>query len=288
MKLLERLEKKIGWLAIPNLIVYILTGNMMVLIMEAFANLDLTTTLAFDWELILKGQIWRVISFVFIPPASLSASAMSIIIVALVFLFYFSIGRKTEAAMGSFAFTMYYFIGVICVVITGIVFRIPLTGTYINSTLFLAYAYFYPNDEIMLFFILPIKVKYIAYLSGLGILLRLAFGNWVEKLLIISGILNFLLFFAPPLLSEVLGRVRNKKRRSDYRKKAAARWGAEPIVYSNPHKQKSNARHCCEVCGRTEISNPDLEFRYCSKCGGMHEYCMEHLKEHTHINAGDA
>lgn len=300
MKFLERLEKKIGWLAIPNLIVYILTGNMMVIVMQAFAGFDLTPTLAFDWELIMQGQIWRLLSFIFIPPATLTGSAMSILIVVLVFMFYLSIGRKTEAAMGSFAFTAYYFFGVFCVIITGILFRIPLTGAYINSTLFLAYAYFYPNDEILLFFILPVKVKYLAYLSGFALFIQLLVGSWINKLLLISGILNFLLFIAPSLVMDIVDRIRHKKRRMDYRKKAEQRWGVEPKVYTNPFastnyqtkpysaKPKSDARHCCEVCGRTEISNPELEFRYCSKCGGLHEYCMEHLKEHPHINSGDA
>lgn len=290
MSLLDKLERKIGWLAIPNLIYYIIVGNIMVYVTQMLMSVDLTNTLAFDRSMILKGQVWRLFSFVFIPPSTFDGSIVNLLFAVLIFLFYFSIGRKTEMVMGSFAFTIYYLVGMLGVILSGMIFPMSLTGAFLNTALFFAYAYYFPDDIILFMMILPVKIKYLAYISGAAIFIQFLLADATIKVIIVSGLLNFLVFFGKPLIIERLLNIKIKKRQRDYRRMATKSWGVEPKVYSGPYRsgKKTTAKHCCGVCGRTEQSNPDLEFRYCSQCEGYHEYCMEHLHGHKHIKSGEA
>lgn len=288
MNLLDKLERKIGWLTIPGLMHYIVLGNAFVYIIQMVLNVDMDAALAFDWNLILRGQVWRIFSFVFIPPTIFGGSVWNVVIAALIFMFYYSIGRKTEMAMGSFAFTIYYLVGMLGVIFFGVVFRVPVTGDYLNSAIFFAYAYYFPDDLILVMMILPVKIKYMAFLSGALLLASFVMGNFYIKILIFTGMINFILFFGKSL---VIDRLINRRRKSVFRSNSQGkrRAGFKAKVYTNPNYGKSgNVLHCCEVCGRTERDAADLEFRYCSSCEGYHEYCMEHLHNHIHKKEGEA
>ncbi len=295
MRLLDKLERKIGWLAIPNLMFYIIVGNVLVYIMEMLFSLDMRSALAFDRQAILAGQVWRIISFVFIPPAAFSGSMWSMLMAALIFFFYYSIGRQLEYAMGTFAFTIYYLVGMLGVIVTGFAFGGSLTGTYLNSSLFFAYAFYFPNEMILFMFFIPIKIKYLAYFSGAMLTILLVLSSWMGRLVIVTGLFNFLLFFGKPLLLSRVESIDSYRRREKMRRAVGNEKSAgfrAKIYVVDPHKtggpSGSVAKHCCEICGRTEQSNPELEFRYCSGCEGYHEYCMEHLHQHTHKQAGEA
>ena len=282
MKLLDKLERKIGWLTIPNLMIYILTGNVLVYVMQMVFSLNLTGMLAFNREAILAGQVWRIISFIFIPPAEFSGSIMSTFIAALVIFFYYSIGRQLEYAMGSFAFTMYYLLGMLGVILAGSIFGGNISGIYLNSSLFFAYAVYFPDEMILFMFFIPIKIKYIAYFSGAMLAILFVLTSLTGKILIITGLINFLIFFGKSLFSRRATHISSRQRR----KWKVIQGGRNP--YQTGTASRSAAKHCCEVCGRTELSSPELEFRYCSACEGYHEYCMEHLHQHTHKKSGEA
>ncbi|RRD94911.1 hypothetical protein EII17_05735 [Clostridiales bacterium COT073_COT-073] len=290
MNLLDKLERKIGWLAVPNLMFYIVIGNAMVYITQMLTGLDLTYTLAFHLPSVLQGQVWRIFSFVLIPPTIFTGGIWSLFVAALAFLFYFSIGRQLENAMGTFAFTLFYLLGMLCVIVTGSVFSVPLTGTYLNSTLFFAYAFYYPDNQILVMYVIPVKVKYIAYFSAAVLAFNFVTSSWLGKILTISGLLNFFIFFGKPLLLDRMLRYRRKQRYAAGQGFARSRQHSKFKVYTNPYAQsaKKNTRHCCEVCGRSELDDPNLEFRYCSVCEGYHEYCMEHLHQHIHKKSGEA
>lgn len=284
MNLLDKLERKIGWLAIPNLMLYILTGNVLVYLMQMFLGADLTAMLAFNRDAILAGQVWRIISFIFIPPAAFSGGMMSVLMAALIIFFYYSIGRQLEYAMGSFAFTMYYLIGMLGVIAVGCIFGGSISGVYLNTSLFFAYAVYFPDELILFMFFLPIKIKYLAYFSGAFLILQFALTSLLGKILILTGVLNFLLFFGKSLFGRQMTHWSSRKRQ--HQRWKVIQGGKNP--YQSAKESHSAAKHCCEICGRTEIDSPELEFRYCSACEGYHEYCMEHLHNHTHRKAGEA
>ena len=207
-------------------------------------------------------------------------------------MFYLSIGRQVEVAMGTFAFTIFYLLGMIGVIVMGCIFPISMDGGYLNSTLFFAYAFFYPNNQILVMYVIPVRVKYLAYFSGGLLAVQFVMASWIGKLLILSGVMNFLVFFGKRLFVDRLFRLWRKRKLSKiYHADGSVQHG-KFTVYSNPYakqkEKKANAKHCCEVCGRTELKDPNLEFRYCSVCEGYHEYCMEHLHQHEHKKSGEA
>lgn len=265
MNFLDKLERKFGKYAIENLMLYILAGNAFVFLFHHVAGNAFDQLITFNLNAIMHGQIWRLITFVFIPNT----------VDPIWFLFsaylYYSISREIEYAWGSFKFNVYYFLGVFLTMLASSLFNAEGTTFFINLSLFLAYATLFPNVQFRLYFIIPIKVKYLALLDVALILYEFFTGNIVVKVFIIISLLNYFLFFGIPLLkkrSTKTQRTFNKQRRE------LSKGSGMPIHV---------AFHKCHVCGKTELSDPEMEFRYCSKCNGNYEYCMDHIKDHNHI-----
>lgn len=280
MNWLDKLERKLGRFAIPNLTVYLLIGyvigfGVMYLMPEMVGYLTL------EPALILRGQVWRLISWVLIPPTT------NLISLVFLVLLYYSLGTALERTWGSFRYNVYIFSGLLFTVLAvfGLYafyyFRygvevplsvIGLIGTnYITMSIFLAFAAIYPNMEVMLYFILPIKMKWMAlvyvvlagydFING-GIGIRVAIG---------ASLLNFVIFFLSTWNFKRFG-PREQARKAKFKKQ------------SRPHMTYTNgAHHRCAVCGRTELDDPCLEFRFCSKCNGNYEYCQDHLFTHEHV-----
>ena len=280
MNWLDKLERKLGRFAIPNLTVYLLIGyvigfGVMYLMPEMVGYLTL------EPALILRGQVWRLISWVLIPPTT------NLISLVFLVLLYYSLGTALERTWGSFRYNVYIFSGLLFTVLAmfGLYafyyFRygvevplsvIGLIGTnYITMSIFLAFAAIYPNMEVMLYFILPIKMKWMAlvyvvlagydFING-GIGIRVAIG---------ASLLNFVIFFLSTRNFKRFG-PREQARKAKFKKQ------------SRPHMTYTNgAHHRCAVCGRTELDDPCLEFRFCSKCNGNYEYCQDHLFTHEHV-----
>lgn len=260
MKLLNKLEYKYGKYAIKGLMKYIcvltVSAYLINLIMPGFMNYLYLTK-----GLLLQGQIWRLITFIIIPPNS------SVIFILLAIYFYYFVGSSLEKEWGSFKFNAYYFIGVIlnifAVLITGGVANIYL----LNLSLFFAFAYLYPNQEIRLYLLIPIKVKYLGMINGVFFLYTFITGDLAVKIIVLASIANFLLFFGKEIYHEILfkGKVKTKK-----------------AIYKNKTKVIKAAFHKCTICGKTELDDPKMTFRYCSKCNGDYEYCEDHIKDHIH------
>ena len=146
-------------------------------------------------------------------------------------------------------------------------------------SLFLAFATLYPDTQFLLFFIIPVKAKWLAWIDGgllaVSFVLKLISLNWFGAALIVVAILNYLIFFWPELMyhvRQIRGRAKYSQRSNVIQFKKAAR-----------DLKKRDYIHKCAVCGRTDADNPDLEFRYCSKCAGYHCYCIDHINNHEHI-----
>ncbi len=299
MNFLNKMERRFGRYAIKNLpavmVALYAAGYVMELLMPQVASY-----LTLEPYYILHGQVWRILTWLIIPPSSLDLFTI------IMLMFYFSIGRTLERTWGSFRFNFYILSGVLFTVIGSFVLYgvlialgyvpttlfsqygvvmisssggdIQLVGQlfstyYINMSIFLAFALSYPDMQVLLYFIVPIKMKWMGIVYGVLILFSFINSSWGGRVAIIASLLNFILFFALTRKNKIR-RVSPAEihRRQEFKrsvKKAAPNAGA--------------TIHRCAVCGRTEADNPNLEFRYCSKCYGAYEYCQDHLFTHPHV-----
>jgi len=285
MDWLSKLERRFGKYAIPNLMYYIIImyagGFILQLINPSFYY----QYLSLDASAILHGQIWRIITFMIQPPST------SVIFIIFALYLYYMIGTQLERAWGAFRFNVYFFAGILFHVLAAILvylitgISLPIDTWYLNMSLFFAFAALYPNVQFLLFFVIPVKVKWLALLDGAYFLYTVilaflpSYGGGIFGIIYkanavaaVVSILNFIIFF--------LGS-RNMKPYSPKQVKCKREFQKKirPVnTYAN------GAKHRCAVCGRTELDNPNLEFRYCSKCNGNYEYCQDHLFTHTHVN----
>lgn len=259
---------------IPNLIYYLLGGKVIVYLLDmiTYSGVAVSSLLEFDRSLILQGQIWRVITFLF----TSWGENVFFFILAMYFLWF--IGTSLEREWGTAKFTCYYGLGALLAVVVGFCAGSASTG-YLDMSLFLAFATLYPDTQFLLFFIIPVKAKWLAWIDGglmaIYFLRNLIAMNWFGAALIVVAILNYLIFFWPELMYHVKrmrGQAKYSQRSNVIQFKKAAR-----------DLKKRDYIHKCDVCGRTDADYPDLEFRYCSKCAGYHCYCIDHINNHEHI-----
>lgn len=276
---LDRFCSKHPRFGIPNLMLFIVIGNVVVYF---FSMMDTTGTflsfLYFNPGDILRGQIWRLITFVFIPYDS------NIIWVALMLYFYYFIGNTLERQWGQGKFTIYYLLGIILTIIYGFaMWFIPgsenliyLDASYINLSMFFAFATLYPDMQVRLFFIIPIKIKWLGILNAAWFLLAVIINPFPINLLPIIAILNYLFFCGGTLISLIKPSFRRfSKRTIDYNR----------TVKHAKKESGTKYERKCAVCGRSEADNPGLEFRYCSRCAGYHCFCVDHINNHEHFKS---
>lgn len=195
LKFLDRLERKFGKFAIRNLMTYIAAGNLAVFLLS-FMYPELMGYLVLYPPLILRGQVWRLITYIFIPPNT------SILFILFAVYFYYMIGNTLEREWGSFKLNAYYFTGMIATTIAAFITG-GTFGVYLNLSLFLAFAYLYPNYEILLFFILPVKVKYLAWIELLFIGVTVLIFPLQYKIAAIVSLANYLLFFGDDIIKRI-------------------------------------------------------------------------------------
>lgn len=210
MRWFDKLERKIGHRAIKGLMMYVVVLNLAVYLLQILVPSGrLYSKLILMPSLVLKGEIWRLITYIFIPP---SASPIFIIFVLY---FYYIIGNSLEQEWGSFKFNLYYLIGMIGTTIAAFITGLGTTGTYLNLSLFLAFAQLYPDHELLLFFILPVKVKYLAWFNWAVIGFTLLFEPLPLKAAAVASIVNYFIFFSDDIRNDIKMRrlVRNNRKR---------------------------------------------------------------------------
>ncbi len=271
---------------IPNLMLFICLGSGLVYIMSMVDQTNLLyAVLCFDRTAILHGQVWRLITY------PLVYNAGNVLLTAISLLCYYSLGRAMENLWGTLRFNLFYFTGmllqdVFCMIIGG-----RADVTYLNMSLFLAYATLYPNTHFLLFFFIPVKAWIFALvdlvLMAYNVIQLTSIGLFPYSLFPLVALLNYFLFFGKDVLNVIPASWRANARRL-LRKKPAKKTGTIPFPTAGSY-QASTATprapytHRCAVCGRTDVSDPELEFRYCSRCNGYHCYCQDHISNHTHI-----
>ncbi|MBQ9643236.1 MAG: hypothetical protein IJV26_04275 [Lachnospiraceae bacterium] len=289
--------------AIPNLsLVLIICYAFGYLI--AYINPTFADYLTLNPNAILHGQIWRIISWILIPPG-----AGNILFTAIMLYFYYSIGTTLERTWGTWRYNVYLFSGFLftlagAFVMMGCAYlidapRVAAYGAaeyfrvvsrsfstyYVNMSIFLAFAATYPDMQVLLMFLIPIRVKWLGILDAVMLTYDAIVSPFYIRIAIIASLLNFLIFW---LRSGTFRHLSPKqiRRRAQYRQ-SAARGEAERrqtvIDAQNAFGKMKAARHRCCICGKTELDSPDEEFRFCSKCAGNREYCSEHLYTHVHV-----
>ena len=287
MKWMNKLERKFGKYAIPNLMYYIIILYALGFILNMVAPSFYINYLSLDMYAILHGQVWRLITFIVQPPNT------NLLFVVFTLYLYYMIGRQLEFAWGVFRFNLYFFMGVIFHIVAALLVyllfdaSLPMGTYYLNMSLFFAYAALYPNQQFYLFMIIPVKVKWLAWIDAayFGYTILQAFlpaygggyyGLYYKAVALEAFVsfLNFLLFYFAS---------RNYKKYSPKEMHRRRVYRKEVHEARQSQQYANGARHRCTVCGRTELDDPNLEFRYCSKCNGAHEYCQDHLFTHEHI-----
>ena len=283
MNFLNKMERKIGKYAIPNLMIYLIAAYCIGFVIYT-VNPNFMLMLTLSPYHILHGQVWRLITWILMPT---DTRVFSLLIMALI---YYQLGSALERSWGTFRFNVYIFGGMLFTVIgafilygiyaaagTGsletisLISSLTFTTNYINLTIFLAFAVMYPEMQILLFFIIPVKMKWMAVVYAVLIAINLILTSWGGRIAIIMSILNFLIFFLS---------TRNYRRVSP---KEIHRKQVFKAQMREPRRGSMVTKHKCAVCGGTELDDPNLEFRFCSKCDGNYEYCQDHLFTHQHI-----
>ena len=272
---LDKMERRFGRYAIRNLTMYLLAGYAIGYLLS-FTMPQLLTYFTLEPALILKGQVWRLLSWVIIPPND------NIIFVIFMMLLYYSLGNTLESYWGAFRYNVYIFSGILFTVIgafivNGLIGGITGFGSlystyYINMSIFLACASIMPDYQLLLYGIIPIKMKWLAVLDVVLLAVDAVQGGLIIRIVIIASLLNFIIFFFC-----------NRNLRGHSPKQAARRKKFQKQISRPQNQYAGGAKHRCVVCGRTELDNPTLEFRYCSKCNGNYEYCQDHLFTHEHV-----
>ncbi len=270
MNKIERFCYNHPYFGIKNLMLYITIANVAFWVMSAINPLFLSY-LSFDASLILRGQVWRLITFMLYPP---STGLLAFI----VFYFYYWIGNTLEQYWGTGQFTIYFFSGVILTIIYGFIIYfatgmvIRLDSNYIYLSMFFSFASMFPDTTVLLFYFIPVKMKYLAIVDAVFFAISVLMNPFPLNLLPVVAVLNFFIFCGGSLL-------RNRPARTS---KSTINFRRESRRIRREQESKLYT-HKCAVCGRTDVDHPELEFRYCSRCQGYHCFCSDHINNHIHF-----
>ena len=282
MNFLNKMERKFGRYAIHNLTKYMIGCYAIGYILLYAGNLfgfSITGYLTLSPYHILHGQIWRIVSWLLIPPPT-----SNLVFVLIMLLFYYSLGETLERTWGAFRYNVYILGGVLFTVIgafllyfmmganpfLSMAYSMAFSTYYINLSIFLAFAANYPDMQVLFMMIIPMKMKWLAVLDIAYLLYYMVKGGWGIRTVILASLLNFIIYFLS---------TRNYQRISP--KEIHRKQQFQRAVH--PKMAPGVTKHKCAVCGRTEKDGDDLEFRFCSKCNGNYEYCQDHLFTHKHI-----
>ena len=268
---------------IPNLMLYVSLGCALVYLITSITQSSiLYSLLVFDRTAILHGQVWRLITY------PLTFYNSNILLMALMLFCYYSLGRAMESIWGTLRFNLFYFTGIIMMDVYCLLFGGQADVTYLNLSLFLSYATLFPNASFLLFFFIPVKAWLFALVDLALVVYGLLVYPFPYNLFSVISLANYFLFFGKDVLNVVplpwrikLSRLFKKNPPSQQPKVVPF---AKIEVKKVPVREaKPDYTHRCTICGRTDVSHPQLEFRYCSKCNGYFCYCEDHISNHTHV-----
>lgn len=267
-RLLARLERRIGKLAIPRLPFVIAVTSAVVYALSMLRPGFMVQLLLIP-QMVMTGQLWRVITWVFVPPPS-----GNIFWTAIAILFYLSLGNTLEQEWGAFKLNVYYLVGIVGTVVASLALGLPMTSEYLHSTVLFAFATLFPNVQFLLFFIVPIRAKWSALIAA-GFMAYQAYrGDMGDRVAMGIAMANYLLFFAPALLAlaKDAGVAAKQERKR------------EALFEENEAERDSRPERKCKICGLTDADRgADLRVCTCQEvCGGKATvYCLPHARSHN-------
>jgi len=269
MSLFNKLERALGRFAIPGLSLYLVMAQVGCWALVQFDRLN-PERIALMPAAVRAGEIWRLATFLFLPPR-FGSGALDVVFLAFAWYLFFLMGSALEGYWGAFRYNL--FIGLGWLLTAAGAWLTPFsyaTNLFLAGSVFLAFAFLNPDFEMLIFFILPVKIKWLALITWIGYGYKLAVGSWPTRFMVLASIGNLLVFFA----GDIVQRIRTGRRRMSHQAKVFA---AAP--------DEKEPRHRCHVCGKTDLTDPLLDFRYCSKCAGDQCYCPEHIFNHEHVTS---
>jgi hypothetical protein len=259
MKLLDRLDRKFGRYAIPNLTIYLIAGQSFFYLMYMTGKLERGAS-QLSADLLMAGEWWRLLTLPFDPPRS------TILFTLLAWYFFYLLGSALEEHWGAFRYNVYLLLGcLITIAASFLVPSYPVGNTFLAGSVFLAFATLFPEFQVLLFFVIPVKMKWLALVAWLGYAVQLLFGDWAARVMVLAAIANYLIFFA----NDIMVNIR-------YGRKQIAKKAVRTV------QRSEGLSHKCTTCGITDKTHPDMDFRYCPQCKGQHGYCRDHIFSHQH------
>lgn len=259
------LERRFPRLGIPHLIAYIVGGRLVALLLT-MARPEYPRFLVLDPDAVRQGEVWRLVTYLFLPPELVSGIFGGLFGALLQLYFTWLVGQALEQAWGEVRFTIYYALGGVATAAVAVALGMPATPDYLDLSLFLAFATMFPDFTVLLFFIIPVRMKWLGWFAFAGLAWTFLFRSGLAgRIAILVAFSNYLLFFWPLL--------------AGLARRAPGRARGRPV---QPSAAPAGPVHRCTTCGRTERDDPGLEFRWCAcaRCGEGLEYCMEHLGAH--------
>jgi hypothetical protein len=257
MSHLDKLEQKYGRYAVPNVTTGIVIGQAFLYLIAYSGQLDIGRALLIPAR-VLAGEWWRLLTFPFVPPGA----GLFFIFFAL-YAFYL-MGSALEGRWGAFRYNVFLLCGYVATVAVSFLTPYqPASNVFIGGSVFLAFAALYPEFQFLLFFIIPVKVKWLALIAWIGYGYSFLSGTWSTRFMVLASLSNFLLFFG----KDIWWTMKTGKRKMVEKAKTISSAG--------------EAFHRCASCGKTDVTHPDMDFRYCQDCGGL-GYCVNHINDHEH------
>ena len=293
MNFIDRLEKRYPNFGVSNLMIYVIAISGLGMLISMVNPYIYYQYLSLDfYQIFHHGQVWRLITFLLCPSAGGSGSSGLFWFVIMAWVYY-SIGSNLERIWGRFRFTLFYLSGIVMILVVtlaaylimgivypaqevGIWLGMQVTLEYVTESLFLAFALVFPDVQFLLFFIIPVKAKWLSIfyfaLDAYQIIQGIMMKSYYPVARIVVSLINiFIFFFFAKGRPGMAAHARQTKRKAEFKQKMHESREKGPI-------------HRCAICGRTELDAPELDFRYCSKCDGRYEYCSEHLFTHEHVH----
>lgn len=258
MSWLDRAEHWFRPFAIPGVTVYLIAGQSICFAI-GLSKPGIYPAIALIPERVFAGEVWRLVTFLLYPPTQNALFAF------FAWYLFYLMGDSLEHQWGAARYNIFLLIAYVATLLASLLTpSFPSTNVYIGGSVFLAFAHLFPDFQILLFFILPVKVRWLALITWILYFIRFALGPWTERFLVLAAVSNFLLFFGRGIIL----RIRSGRRRMARQ--------AQQI------KQENEPVHRCVICGVTDKSDPGMDFRYCSRCADSPCYCQDHIRAHEH------
>ncbi len=260
MKLLDRLDRRFGRYAVPNVTIYLIAGQSIFYVLFMMGKLS-PVSVMLSGGLLMKGEWWRLVTFPFNPPVQ------NLLFAFFAWYLFYLMGSALEELWGAFRYNIFLLVGyILTVAVSFLTPAYAVSNAFIGGSVFLAFAFLFPDYQLLLFLVVPVRIRWLALLTWLYYGYLFLFGGWGIRFLVMSSVGNFLLFFA----RDIYVNIRYGKRQLAKKVGRTVRNNDQPF-------------HRCTVCGITDKTHPQMDFRYCPQCDGQHGYCTEHILNHEHI-----